>query len=78
MPVNQKEEKPLSDITLAFASLAAATAQQLDPKLYLSQLRRIQKHMASSGETGSMYMLMMDRAISLIQTLPREEPPKRH
>ncbi len=75
--MNKKEES-LKDIMFAFASLAAATAQQLDPKLYQSHLRRIQKHMASAGETGTMYSMMMDKALSLIEALPREEPPKRH
>lgn len=75
----KKEETPLNDIALAFASLAAATAQQLDQKLFVSQLSRIQKHMESKpGATGTMYKVMMDKALSLIEALPREEPPKRH
>lgn len=78
MPMTKKQENPLEDITLAFAALAAATAQQLDPTLYLEQLRRIQKSMTSSGRTGTTYKTMMDRATSLIEQLPREELSKRH
>lgn len=77
--MKKKEEHPLNDIMLAFASLAAATAQQLDPTLYREHLSRIQKIMESKpGATGTMYTQMMGKANSLIEALPREEPPKRH
>ena len=72
------DPKQIQDITMAFACLTAAIANQLDAPSLLDDLQQIYETTASTEPVGDTYREMMESALAILNAIHGDDPEASH